>query len=484
MKDFMFERRGVKTSLLFFIFLVLTTQLISAEQFAYNYLGTATSSSKTKILNITTSNHSDLTDLQGGTTSQHYHLTYGEWTGRGFLYNMTVASAGTYNATYATWAYNMTLGGDSYNYTTPAVSIANATIWTVYNPIWAATYNLTYHNFLSYNQTTPAVSIANATIWTVYNPSWSTTYNLTYHNFLGYNQTTPAVSIANNSIWTIYNTGWLSTYNATYATWAYNMTATKYFYNMTNLYYADNFFINLNTSNAFNFNATRLNDTIDQKIASTTYLASLIINLSGVVDAGNLASIQTLDDGDSYNVSEVGGANPLTIIINYTGVTDFNSLILRIWYSAGTSSHQIAVGFYDYDSNTYEEEYGMITTMSEFENKKIDVLDSADHVNGGNVSLRLRHIQNGITNHDLFIDYAALVDGFSTITNTEHDSLSGRNFQESNHPWAMPKTSNNSLNTGTGNINTTNISIGSLLLFNNGTNDIIRGSGGSYIYFY
>lgn len=151
---------------------------------------------------------------------------------------------------------------------------------------------------------------------------------------------------------------------------------------------------------------------------------------------------------------------------------------------AGSSTHQIAIGLYNFGTNAYEEEYGMITTMSEFENKKIDVLDAASHINNGNVSLRLRHIQTGINSHDLFIDYAALVDGFSTITNTEHDSLSGRNNQDTNHPWAMPKTSNYSLNTGTGIITTTNLTAGNITMYNNGTNDIIKGSGGSYIYFY
>ena len=61
--------------------------------------------------------------------------------------------------------------------------------------------------------------------------------------------------------------------------------------------------------------------------------------------------------------------------------------------------------------------------MSGYAFLEIPVFDSSDHLiggAGGDVSLQLRHVQNGNTGHILHIDYAVLIDGFSTTTNSDH----------------------------------------------------------------
>ncbi len=177
------------------------------------------------------------------------------------------------------------------------------------------------------------------------------------------------------------------------------------------------------------------NDTVEQITASTIYNATNINTVDGTLDSGNITSIQVAKDGDTYNVSEDAGANAMLIIINYTGVVDFNTIILRERYSGG-SGHEIAIGLYDYVDGDYEEEYGEITDMDEFAFSNIPVLDATDHISGGVASLRFRHVQNGIASHDFFLDYAVLVDGFTSLTSSSHDSLTGRDSIE-NHPWAM-----------------------------------------------
>jgi hypothetical protein len=79
----------------------------------------------------------------------------------------------------------------------------------------------------------------------------------------------------------------------------------------------------------------RLNQTIDQKTASTTYNASAIGVIYGTLDAGNVVSIQVINDFDWYNVSEAAGTNPLLVQINFTGIVDFGNILMKERYAGG-----------------------------------------------------------------------------------------------------------------------------------------------------
>ncbi len=168
---------------------------------------------------------------------------------------------------------------------------------------------------------------------------------------------------------------------------------------------------------------------------STSYNATTITTKYGTLDSGDISSIHLSRDGNSYNVSENAGANPFTIIINFTGVTNIDYIDMRYWYT-GVLGHGIEVGLYDYGAGDFEEEYLEITGTPSWEFSLIPVRDPSVHIDGGVVSVRLRHVQNGIISHDFFLDYINLIDGFSTTTNIDHDGLSGRNDIQ-NHPWAL-----------------------------------------------
>lgn len=180
-----------------------------------------------------------------------------------------------------------------------------------------------------------------------------------------------------------------------------------------------------------------LNTSIDERVASTTYLPWNISTIKGTLTVGNITSVQTASDGSVYNVTEASGADPLVIVVNFTDVDVFNQILLRVWYEGGLG-HEIAVGLYDPNNDIYEEEYGEITDQAAFQYVKIDVLDGGDHRTAdGNVSLRFRHEQNGIPSHIFSIDYSVVIQGLGGVSTTEHDGLSGRDDKE-NHPWAFP----------------------------------------------
>jgi len=190
-----------------------------------------------------------------------------------------------------------------------------------------------------------------------------------------------------------------------------------------------------NRSGILDVNEAELNNTIDLRINSTTFTPNNVTTIYGTLDSGNLTSIQFIEDGDSYNVSEIAGINPLEIIINFTGIDTFDSILLSVWYSGGLG-HEIELQLFHYPNSAWETK-AEITDMSGFTQSIIPVFDPDNHVNATNVTLRFIHIQNGISAHDFFIDYIALQKGTTTLTSSDHDSLGGRD-SITNHPWALP----------------------------------------------
>lgn len=191
------------------------------------------------------------------------------------------------------------------------------------------------------------------------------------------------------------------------------------------------------------------------------YNATSIATIEGTLDDGNLTSIQAIDT-NWYNVSEVGGGNPLLVEVNFTEVVSFSHILIRTLYSGG-SGHEIEIQSWNYDDGVWEI-HGTITDQSTMQEVVINILDPASHVSGGLVQLRFDHLGNGNPAHDLFIDFVGLHQGFTTITTNQHNSLLGRD-NPNNHPWAFPTDASREV---TGQLNGT-----SALFTGNGTFDCI-----------
>jgi hypothetical protein len=184
-------------------------------------------------------------------------------------------------------------------------------------------------------------------------------------------------------------------------------------------------------------NCIPFNTTVNQLTASVIYNVTSNATLSGTEDAGNISSFLVPNDGNSWNVSEASGSAPvLRISLNFTSVIDFNTVLLYEKYIGG-GGHEIYVELWNYNTNAFDK-MAEITDMVDFDFLNIPVYASTSYISGGLVQLRFDHQQNGNTGHDFFIDYAVLIDGFTSVTTSEHDALSGRD-STTNHPWALDK---------------------------------------------
>lgn len=202
-----------------------------------------------------------------------------------------------------------------------------------------------------------------------------------------------------------------STTNPVYDTWLPNYTAyNKYWYNMT----------------------------LPQ--TSTTYYPRNITFTGGTIEGANNVTLAYYYDGLSYNITEGNGVDPLDVYINYTGVTTFNQLVMREYY-LGSSSHNIQIQFYDYNTNSWESYYDFVGQAG-FTWITIPVFDPTAHLQNGNVSMRLHHIENGFNTHKLYIDVAWLVSGNNIGASTNLEGYAKYNFGSNNF-------------NGTGNITTT-----------------------------
>lgn len=97
------------------------------------------------------------------------------------------------------------------------------------------------------------------------------------------------------------------------------------------------------------------------------------------------------------------------------------------------------VQIFDYDSSTWESYFEFVgqagqTIIS------VPIFDSTDHINNGNVSVRLHHVQTGISSHRLYLDFAWLVDGNNVGASTNLDGYARydagyNNFTSTNSYW-------------------------------------------------
>lgn len=174
------------------------------------------------------------------------------------------------------------------------------------------------------------------------------------------------------------------------------------------------------------FNETKLNQTIDERLNSTTYYPAAFNVDAGVLTGGNLASLFYYD-GDTLNVTEAAGANPLIVVVNFTGVEGFDWLLIRERYDGG-QGHEVYVQIWNFVGLAWDTYY-IISDQAELVSlPPLYVADASEHISATNVSMRFFHLQNGIPAHDLHVDFVQLLDGFSTTTTITHDSLSSRNL--------------------------------------------------------
>ena len=168
----------------------------------------------------------------------------------------------------------------------------------------------------------------------------------------------------------------------------------------------------------------------ESKLSTIYYNATQSQIIAGTIDAGTLVDTQHQDgsyDGVTFNFSEAAGAPGLDVRINFTGITDFNSGVMRYKTSSLSGNYPI-IQLWNYDTSTWED-YPAVAESESFATITQPVFDSTEHVGTigveeGIVQMRLYKASNGNTNNHYYIDWIAISKGYGTPAGEEVDPYS------------------------------------------------------------
>lgn len=183
------------------------------------------------------------------------------------------------------------------------------------------------------------------------------------------------------------------------------------------------------------FTATDVEAALEEvmdKVTAVTYTANSISTPTGTVDSGDVNSTKVINDANTYDVSEVTGSPGFDIQLVFTGIPsghEPNKFQLHLSYD-GSAGHVVNFEMWNYTgtpqwdviaADAITESGGVLTFYD------IDITGTiTDYVSGGEAKFRLNHTSSGNINHDVSLDYAALLDDPTGIGGiSDHGALSG-----------------------------------------------------------
>jgi len=172
--------------------------------------------------------------------------------------------------------------------------------------------------------------------------------------------------------------------------------------------------------NVLTFDEAELNSSIVEAL-TTQYFNASTITVSTGTGAGTLAYINAYDS-IPYNITEDGSA--FNFILNYSGVTGLNQIVIR--YKTIISEPGTAIVYlYDYDDVDWESYATLTDTQGDYVVKTIGIFDEGDHISGGiaRINIRLAASSPPYT-HKWNFDWVTLSDGVATPAGKEIDPYS------------------------------------------------------------
>ena len=130
------------------------------------------------------------------------------------------------------------------------------------------------------------------------------------------------------------------------------------------------------------------------------------LSLTAGTSANTVTDLQTMLDGNVYNLAEAAGVPGMQLALTFTGVQEIYGLLLRAYY-AGSSTHWCEVQLYNYTTLAWDV-YMTVESGNGFNVRYIRVPDDADYISGGEAQVRWEHPASGNASHDAYIDYVGL----------------------------------------------------------------------------
>lgn len=162
-----------------------------------------------------------------------------------------------------------------------------------------------------------------------------------------------------------------------------------------------------------------INNNIDSKLTTIFYNATNVNAVTGT-PSGTVELLQVYNS-TSYNISEDG--SDMELIVNFTGITEFNQLIVR-YKSSDTESHTMAIQIWSYTDSDWEDYRTVGNTENVYNIFTMSVFDDDEHVDGGTVQVRFYTDNLGAQTHLHQFDWVAISSGPATPSSDETDPFS------------------------------------------------------------
>ncbi len=163
------------------------------------------------------------------------------------------------------------------------------------------------------------------------------------------------------------------------------------------------------------------NLTFNTSMLSTIFYNATAIDVVTGTGAGVLNDIQSYNQ-ISYNVTE--DASDLELRINFTGITDFNQLIIRYRSDEDNEPRRMQVQIYEPVGGTWEN-YGDLPENNEYNVVEFGIFDADEHIDGDDV-VQVRVFQDaGVPprTHKHLFDWITIAKGFGTPSGQEVDPI-------------------------------------------------------------
>lgn len=147
---------------------------------------------------------------------------------------------------------------------------------------------------------------------------------------------------------------------------------------------------------------------INHPASKIVYTSPTVMDVqAGTLDTGDVDDLADLG-GTLVNISEANGSPALTVQFDFVAI-DVMDMFIYYGHYLGSTSHVINIEIMNYTvSPAVWEVIGIISSVVDIRWNSYRLFKNDRYNNNGAVCIRFRHLGNGVSSHDLILDYVAI----------------------------------------------------------------------------
>jgi len=128
--------------------------------------------------------------------------------------------------------------------------------------------------------------------------------------------------------------------------------------------------------------------------------------VAGGTPVGTITDLQTLHDGNEYNLPEVSGSPGMDLECDFTGIGSIRGIVLNSRYT-GSAVHEVVVRLKNYTGG--DDVFIRMASTASDNYRTVLIPDDTNYISDGAAQISFYHAASGTPSHDLYIDYVALL---------------------------------------------------------------------------